>query len=365
MRRYLVAGILWTLACGKAGTGAEDRKGPPAPRVRVGTVTPRDVRGTRAYPGTLGAAETAKVLSRASGYVVAWYADRGDPVRRGQRLASVEREEASAQQRQAAAQLEAAKAAWTQARDNADRMDRLARRQFVSEQELDQARAALRVAEAQVQAAEAALKTLATRAGWTEVTAPFDGVVLERGVDVGTLVSPQGPGLFTVASLGRTRAVAAIPQNDAGRIAVGQEARLDLAGVEEPGGFTGRIARFAPALDPLTRTLAVELEFENPAGVLRPGMFGRVTLVLRDQPGALVVPPQAVGRKGPRGIAYRVVDGKAVRTEVTLGSTLPDGSVEVLSGLSAGDRIVVGGRDLVRDGQPVRVVADPDPSGGR
>ncbi|HOU52518.1 MAG TPA: efflux RND transporter periplasmic adaptor subunit [Myxococcota bacterium] len=363
MRRVVVAGALWVLACGQARTGAEERKGPVAPLVQVETVAPRDVRWTRAFPVTLEAAETAKVFSRASGYVVAWHVDRGDPVRRGQRLASVEREEATAQQRQAAAQLEAAKAAWVQARDNATRIDRLAQRQFVSEQERDQAQAALRVAEAQVQAAEAALKTLATRAGWTEVTAPFDGVVLERGVDVGTLVSPQGPALFTLASLARIKAVVAVPQNDAGRIALGQEGRLDIQGLEDSGGVTGRVARFAPALDPMTRTLVVEMEFENPSGLLRPGMFGRVTLLLREQQGVLVVPPQAVGRKGDRGIVYRVVDGKALRTEVTLGSMLADGSVEVLSGLSAGDRIVVAGRDLVRDGQPVRIAMDP--SGGR
>jgi len=365
MRYRVWVGVLFLWACGQAKTGGEERKGPPPPLVQAWTVTPRDVRWTRAYPVTLEAAETARVFSRASGYVVAWHVDRGDPVRRGQRLASVEREEASAQQRQAAAQLEAARAAWVQARDNAARVERLAGRQFVSAQELDQARAALRVAEAQVQAAEAALKTLSTRAGWTEVTAPFDGVVLERGVDVGTLVSPQGPALFSLASLARIKAVAAIPQNDAGRIAVGQEARLDLAGVEAPEGFTGRIARFAPALDPMTRTLAVELEFENPSGVLRPGMFGRVTLLLEEQQGVLVLPPQAVGRKGARGIAYRVLDGKAARTEVSLGATLPDGSVEVLSGISAGDQVVVGGRDLVRDGQPVRVAAEAAPSGGR
>jgi membrane fusion protein (multidrug efflux system) len=356
------AAALLAVACAEGGANGPSRqKARKAPLVEVEPVRRADVDVERSFLVTLLAAEEVGVVSRASGYVLSWHADRGDRVRKGQRLASIEREELSAAQHEARARLASARASLDNARANAVRVEALVRDGLVSAQDADASRTSLRVAEAAVSAAEASLKSDAARSGYADVAAPFDGYVFERLVDVGSLVGPSGPALFKVGSIRRVKAVVTVPQADALRIAVGQPVGLSLDGL--PGrAFPGRVTRFPPSLDPSTRTVAVEVEFDNADEVLRPGMFGRTAVVVERLRDALVVPPRAVARRDVQGAAYVVRDGKAVRVQLGLGRTLPDGRVEVLSGLAEGDVLVVAGRDLLRDGVDVRTTAPAAPA---
>lgn len=356
--RFLGAGCLVaTVAAGCGGEGGSSARARPAPQVAVRTIARTDLDLRRSYLVTLLPGEQAGVVSRAAGYVLRLDADRGDRVAKGQRLAVIERDELDAQQRQAAAQLDAARASLANARDQAARVEGLLERKLVALSEVDAARTAVRVAEAQAKAAEAGLNVTRTRASWAEISAPFDGYVIRRDVDVGALVGPQGPALFQVGSVATVKAVATIPQADAGRIAVDMPADLVLDGVA--GTFRGRVARFAPALDETTRTLAVELAFDNPDGALKPGMYGRATLAIDRLAGVVVVPPRSVVRRGEVGSVYVVRENRATERTVDLGRTLPDGRVEVVSGLAEGDVLITLGRDLVRDGIEVRTIPDP------
>lgn len=345
------------VACGQEGGDfGGGRKARKAPLVEVESVRQSDVDVERSFLVTLLAAESVGVVSRASGYVLSWHADRGDRVRKGQRLASIEREELSAAQHEARARLASARASLENARANADRVEALVRDGLVSVQDADASRTALRMAEAGVSAAEAALKSGTARTGYADVVAPFDGYVFERLVDVGSLVGPSGPALFQVGSLRKIRAIVNVPQADALRVAIGQAVDLSLDGLSGRN-FVGRITRFPPSVDPSTRTVGVEVEFDNPDEVLRPGMFGRTTIVVDRLRSALVVPPRALARRDASGTAFVVRESKAVRVLLGLGRTLPDGRVEVLSGLSEGDVLVVAGRDLLRDGMEVRTTS--------
>ncbi len=341
--------------CRDGARGGPARRERPAPQVVVERVRHEDAVVTRSYLVTLQSREQANVMARTSGYVLAWTADRGDRVRKGQRLAVIEGRELGDQERQAAAQLQAARAAHRNARDQAERARRLVAQQFISAAEADAAETQVRVTEAQVRAAEAALGLTRTRKGYAVIEAPFDGYVVERHVDVGALVGPQGPALFTVGSLDRLKAVAAVPQPDVPFLEVGRPATLTLDGVSA-GPWEGRVTRMSPALDLATRTLEVEVEFDNQDDRLKPGMFGRVTLELERVSGIILVPPRAVARQGPEGLAVVVRDGKAREVRLTLGRTWPDGRVEVLRGLEEGDLLVTLGREMVRDGIEVRSV---------
>jgi RND family efflux transporter MFP subunit len=355
--RMLVAGTLAAVVgagCTDGGKGGLRER--PAPQVAVRTVERIDTALRRSYLVSLLPGEQAGVLSRVSGYVLRLDADRGDRVAKGDRLAVVERDELDAQRRQAAAQLDAARASLVNAEDQARRLSGLRERELVAQADADAADTALRVAQAQVKAAEAALNMTRTRASWADITAPFDGYVIRRDVDVGALVGPQGPALFLVGTVATIKAVATIPQADAGRIVVGMPVELTLDGAD--GSFEGRISRFAPALEATTRSLEVELAFDNPDGILKPGMYGRVSLEIDRLQDAVVLPPRAVVRRGEIGTAFVVRDGVAREVSLTLGRTLPDGRVEVLSGLSEGDVLITLGRDLVRDGLEVRTVPD-------
>ncbi len=358
MRFLAAAGLAVAVASGCADGGKKAPRVRPAPQVAVRTVDRIDVELRRSYLVSLLPGERAGVLSRVAGYVLRLDVDRGDRVLKGDRLAVVERDELDAQRRQAAAQLDAARASLVNTQDQARRLEGLRSRQLVAPAEADAADTAEKVAQAQVRAAEAALSATRTRASWADITAPFDGYVTRRDVDVGALVGPQGPALFEVGTIATIKAVATIPQADAGRITVGMPADLVLDGVD--GVFSGRVSRFAPALDVATRTLEVEVAFDNGKGVLKPGMYGRVTLGIDRLEDVIVVPPRAVIRRGEGGTAYVVRDGRAHEARLELGRTLPDGRVEVRSGLAVGDTLITLGRDLVRDGVEVRTVPDGD-----
>jgi membrane fusion protein, multidrug efflux system len=344
---------------GCSSQAAPEQKGRPAPLVQVRTVTPEDYEVRRAYLVTLEPAEQVQVVSRASGYVVSWLVDRGDRVRRGQRLALIEREEMNEQQRQAAAGLQAAHASQQYARTNLERLERLLAQQLISQAEVDNARTAADLAQAQVDAAQAGLGLSETRAGYANISAPFDGVIMERLVDIGAMVGPGGAPLFQLGAIGRVKALAAVPQADLRFITLGTPVSLRIEGLDQ--ALPGAVRRFAPALDPSTRTMEVELEFENPNEALKPGMFGRAEIVLERLTQALLAPPLALSRRGGGGVAFVVADGKAREVKLQLGATLPDGRIVVTAGLRPGDQLVVVGRELVRDDQPVRTIEAQKP----
>ena len=353
------AAFAWALALALLGGCAAKEKGAEvaprrAPQVRVEPVVRVDVDLTRSYLVTLLPGEQAAVMSRASGYVLSWSVDRGDVVTRGQRLATIEPGDLNDQQNQAAARQAAAQAALEQARQNAARARRLMAENYVAQAEADTAATAERLATAEVAAARAALEATRTHLAFTDVVAPFDGVVLQRAAEVGALVGPSGPALFIIGTVARVRAIAAVPQPDVPHLVVGAPVTLTVEGLAEPR--QGTIARFAPVLATATRTMDVELTFDNPDGALKPGMFGRAALAIDHLSGALLAPPRAMTRRGSAALAYVVRDGKAVQVTLALGRTLPDGRAEVLSGLAEGDALIVAGRELVSDGAEVRAV---------
>ena len=165
------------------------------------------------------------------------------------------------------------------------------------------------------------------------------------------MVGPSGPSLFTIGTTSRVRAIAAVPQPDVPHLAVGASVSLTVEGL--PGARVGTIARFAPVLSTATRTMDVELAFDNADQALKPGMFGRAALVTERLREALLIPPRALTRRGDAGTAFVVRGGKAVQVQLKLGRSLPDGRAEVLSGLAAGDVLIVSGRELVNDGVEV------------
>lgn len=351
----LVAVLLWLVlaACTQEKAAGGKDAGARLPLVQVWTAQPVDEEIRRSFLVTLQPFEQVGISAKTSGYVTAWFADRGDRVRRGQRLAVIERDELTEQQRQAAANLQSSQATLENARQNLERLERLLRDQLVSQAEVDTARTALRTAEAQVEVSQANLGLSRTRAGYADILAPFDGVVMKRNAEVGSLVSPGSQPLFTVAAIQRIKAVAAVPQADLRFLHEGHPVVLTVDGV--PGRIPGSLKRFSPGLDSATRTMEVEMEFDNPERLLRPGMFGRVEAVLERLSGVLLAPPQALARQeGGRGRAYVVLDERAREVSLQLGRTLPDGRVEITAGLSPGDRLVVAGRELLRDGIMVR-----------
>jgi membrane fusion protein (multidrug efflux system) len=296
---------------------------------------------------------TADVGAKTFGYLDAVLVDRGDPVKRGQLLATVRPSDLPDQ-------LEAERAGLTQldanaalARSNFERAKRLAPAGLVSDQELQSATSALAANEAAQTAARARIGAIATRLGETRILSPIDGLVLSRRLDPGALVGPGGGGaVVTVAQVDTMRVFVSVNEREAPQLKVGQAAKVELDSF--PGRvFEGKVTRVSPAFDPTTRTLDAEVQLANPAGELRIGMYGRAAIVLDVHPGAVVAPASAIGINMLGRYTF-VVEGDKARKRVV--ETGVDGGnwLEVVHGLAPGELIVTAGADALSDGMAVR-----------
>jgi RND family efflux transporter MFP subunit len=353
------------------------------PTVNAADVKRSDGRTELVLPGNVQAITEAPILARASGYIRKRNADIGDRVTAAQVLAEIEAPELDQQILQANATLEQtrsavqqADAALEQGRSNenlakvtAGRWDNLQKRGVVSRQENDTYQAqyaaqqanvqalekAVSAAHANVAAAEANVARLNQLKTYQTVRAPFAGVITLRNVDTGALVNEGNTLLFRIAQTDSLRAYVNLPQSDAESIRPGQRATLTIA--ELTGHkFNGTVTRTSNALDPATRTLLTEVQVPNPAGLLLPGMFAQVDLsVPRRDPPLLIPGDTLVVRSDGPQVAV-IGDGDVVHfTRIQLGRDFGD-RLEVLSGLSEGQRLVTNPSDAVREGTKVKPV---------
>jgi len=353
------------------------------PEVSIAPATRAQASGTLALPGNIQPVTEAPILARAEGFVKTRYADIGDQVAAGQLLAEIEApdldqqvRQAQAAVQQAQADLERATAALEQGKANeslaqvtATRWDNLARRGVVSKQENDQYQAqyqaqaanvraldrAVAAAKGNLAALQANVARLSELQSYLKVRAPFAGVVTLRNVDVGALVNTGSTLLFRIAQTNLLRTYVNVPQAEASDIRVGQQAFLSAA--ELPGRrFPGSVTRTANALDPSTRTLLVEVQVPNSDGRLLPGMYVQVDLNLPSKNPPLLIPSDTLVVR-PEGTMVALLDSndRVHFQPISVGRDFGD-RIEVLGGLTAGQRAVVNPNDSVQEGVRVRPV---------
>ena len=235
----------------------------------------------------------------------------------------------------------------------------------ISQQELQQSEAALAAAEAQEASARAQVAALATRLGEMRITSPLDGVISGRRLDPGTLVGPSsgnsGP-ILVVDQIDVLRCFVTVNERDAVSVRIGQPAQIDLDGV--PGRpYLGKVVRIAPSLDPLTRTLEAEVQISNSSGELRPGMYGRASVVTAVHERAVTVPVQAVQISAGRRLAFVLQGDRVHRREVQIGVDGEDW-LEIVRGLSPDEEVVVAGVEGLADNAQVRPARNTDPYSG-
>ncbi len=208
--------------------------------------------------------------------------------------------------------------------------------------------------------ARARLGKLKTLMEYTKITAPFEGIVTERFVDPGALIqaattaSVNVSPVVTVQRVDMVRVFIDVPEPEVPAVDRGDPATLALSALPEKK-FAGTVTRFASALHPSTRTMKVEIDFPNPDGLLRPGMYGSLTLNLETHSEALTLPAPALVTEKGKTFVYIVEDGKARRVEVMTG--IDDGiRVEIVKGLQGNEAVIVAGASAVSDGGAVRAV---------
>src|SRR6185503_7753893 len=289
-----LAGGIVLLAAACSGKSADKTVTRPPPLVSVARVEARDVPVEVRAPVDLRPLVQADVGSKTLGYLDAVLVDRGDKVTRGQLLALVRPSDLPDQLAAARSTLAQAQSATALARTNFERAKQLAPEAVVSQQELQQAQSQFTSAEAAQQAAQAQIAAVAVRLGETRIASPLTGVVVQRRLDPGTLVGPPGGGaIVTVARVDTLRVFITVNEHELSGVGVGKNAHVEVDAL--PGRtFTGRVVRLSPALDPATRTLDAEVQLDNRAGELVPGMYGRGAIVVETHPRMPVVPVGAV-----------------------------------------------------------------------
>jgi len=314
-------------------------------------------------PGTLSAFIDAPIYARIDGYLKRWYVDIGAHVRAGQALADIETPELDQQIHQVEAELETAKASDALDKITAERWKKMLAAQSVSQQEADEKAAAYAVSNARVDAAQANLDRLKALAAFKHVVAPFDGIVTARNTDVGNLINAgaggKGNELFRVADEHETRIYVDVPQTDAGKIAVGLSAQLELP--ENPGVMVpATVANLSQAVSVASRTMQVELLAENPDHVLLPGDYVEVRFQIPAPLHVLELPTTAlIFRK--EGLQVATVDRtnhivlKPIQIAQERGAV-----VNVKLGVTPQDRVVNSPPDSITNGELVRIATAPD-----
>ncbi len=245
------------------------------------------------------------------------------------------------------------------ARQNAARLSGLFQRGIAARKEVEDAQRDLVQAEATVTEARSATAAAGRLAGREVVRAPFDGVVIGRSHQVGDIVDPSGPEpLLRVIDPSRLQVEAAVPTGDLGRVAVGSPARV--RGAAFPDEAARVVARPA-AVDPATGTALALLAFDSPTR--RPaGLAVEVEIYGEEHPAAVLVPAEALVQEGPESFVFTVdAQKKAHRRKVEVGVTA-EGQAEILSGVTAGEPVVVRGQTALPDGALVETAETAEPA---
>jgi len=360
---------------------AETEKKPkltPPVAVEVTRLRTRPVKEQVDFVGSLKAAANVELRSRISGYITAVHCEVGDVVKAGQLIVELDDSKyqeavtsAEAALNVAQAQLLAQQARVQQAQSEVDRHQRLADSGAGTAQQTESVQTSLAIANAEVELEQAHVDQASSELSHsklalkeTRIESPMPGFIAERLVDVGDLSKPDIT-FVRIVDLSKVHTVVHVIEKDYEKLQIDQPATIRVDAFPDET-FTGKVVRKAPVLDPDTRTAEVHIEIPNPNTLLKPGMHARVSLTYRAREDADVVPVASLIDGEGEKTSVWVVDGNPPQTQLREVKTgIVDGdTVEILSGLSPDDRIVMLGSRMAEAGRIVEVVemASRDPS---
>jgi RND family efflux transporter MFP subunit len=335
-------------------------------RPRVEVVHPRRITVAQRLQtnATLEAFEETDLFAKISGYLSDVRVDIGDHVKAGQVLAVIYVPEMENELSEAKAQLASKQSSLERARHDVDhnkanitlqdallkRREELSTGHWISDRVLDEVRANAEIAKAdlgvaeanralaaaEVEVAAATVEKTKTLLAYSQIVAPFDGVVARRLVNRGDLVqaatATRMTPLFTVQRIDIIRVFCDVPESDVSHLHIADPAIVEPSGFDGKP-FIGKVTRFSTRLNPETRNMRTEIDLSNPEERLYPGMYAKVSLEMNRRPDALTVPADAVGSDGDGNFVYTITDNRITRLAIKIGLT-DNGRIEVTTGLS-------------------------------
>ena len=375
--------LLFLGSCSKEKKTAEETTEPPVIRdIQVALVRPETVVDSFESVGTVTPGNSTMLSSKTVGTIVLVLAKEGDRVKQGQTLIEIDARDLRAELEGAQAALEeanfaagAAESAVSSARGQKElaastfkRYEPLVARGSVTPQEFDEVSAKGKVADAELARAEANLRAARARRksadakvayaqtllSYTKILSPFDGVVTARNAEVGLLAAPGSP-LMTVEQSGPFRLEVQVGETWIPQVKLGMVARIAIDAIKAE--LNGTVDEIVPAGDPRSRTFTIKIGLPSHP-LLRSGLYGRALFSL-DKKQVMLVPAASVVERGQLVGLYAVDDAGRVHLRLVQLGGRHDGKLEVLSGLEAGDRIVVDGIKRISEGS--RIALPPAP----
>jgi len=297
--------------------------------------------GIHVAEAVVEAVRQSVISAQVSGRITQLAVKAGDTVRKGQLLVRIDAQAATQQANASQAQVEEAKAQLEVARKAFERQQQLFRKQYISQAALDQAEAQFKVTEASVRGSLAQAGAASTQTGFYAIVAPFDGVVAEVASETGDMAMPGKP-LLTVFDPAAMRVVASLPQSKLAQLQDKAEVSIELPGLPEGKRMlTASSMTILPTADATTHTVQVRLGLPARLVEALPGMFARARFSLQGSGRSrLMIPAQALVRRGELDAVYVLLQGKALLRQVRLGKA-SGVEVEVLAGLSVGERVAL------------------------
>jgi RND family efflux transporter MFP subunit len=335
------------------------------PTVALAQPVPGSPTQTLTLPGNIQPFNRAEIFARVNGYLKSWDHDIGAQVRSGEVLATIDAPDLDQQFSQAKATLASVRANHQIASLTAGRNNILVQKQIIAQQLADQTTADEKAKEAVVDANEANVRQLEAMQSFKTLTAPFDGVVTARNVQLGMLINSGGSGqpLFEVSDLHRVRIYVQVPQSFSARLTVGMKAEFEMP--QYPGvQFGATLSHVSKAINQASHSMQVELQADNADGKFFGGSYCNVHFEIPTDANLVKIPSTALVI-GNQGTQVATIDGnnKVVFKSVQLGRDLGD-SVEVPAGLSPSDRIINNPPETLTTGDAVRVAGATPQSAG-
>jgi membrane fusion protein (multidrug efflux system) len=363
----MLAGIVLALLGSGCDKAKETQAGPPPPVVEVAEVLQQDVPIRKEWIGTLDGMINAQILAQVTGYLVKQNYQEGQPVKKGQLLYEIDPRTFQADLNKAKSTLAREEAILKTARLDMNRIERLLPQNAVSVRDRDNAVGREASADAQVLAAKAAVENAQLELGFTKITSPIDGVAGLSQAQLGNLVGPGSANavLTTVSQVDPIKAYIPLSEQEYLRFAREKEkgasqGKIPLELILADGSVypqAGRLFFADRQVDVKTGTIKVAILFPNPGNILRPGQFAKVRAMVKNKPGALLVPQRAVGEMQGKHLvavvkADNTVEIRPVKPAETIGTQWV-----IDEGLKPGERVIVEGIQKVRPGSKV----DPKP----
>jgi membrane fusion protein (multidrug efflux system) len=332
------------------------------PVVLVEPVRRRDLAETLAYPVDIEAEVKVSISALMSERIVRFPWENGDQIKKGQVVARIRADNAAQALAQMRAERDSLDAQIANQKSERRRAEELLDKEVITRQTYENLDAQVKVAEAKRRSVEAAISQTAISAGHAVIRAPISGIIANKRANQGDLAAPQIP-LCDIMTEDPVKVVIKVPEREIAHVHLEQPVAVALDAF--PGRtFGGRVAKILPYMDPTTRTNEVEVLLPNPVDpvsnqrVLKPGMFGRATIVARESRNALVVPERALlmgdGTGEGEMIAF-VADEEDTARKRSVKTGIRQGDlVAVQSGLKEGDMVVVRGQHGLTDGQPIK-----------